>query len=286
MTNPLVSVIVPVYNHERFIEEALRSVIHQTYGPIELIVIDDGSSDGSADLAQAVLAREMPDSVFIRRENRGAHNTINQGLRLARGDYLTILNSDDSYDVRRLERCMRCIERTGAEFLFTDVSFMDDASSPVVDDPYVQAIRDAGTRSAKFPTVGYALLKNQLAVSTGNFILSNRVWKAVGDFRHYRYVHDWDYILRALFHVEPYYLREELYRYRIHGTNSFKSLGDVENYETSEVMRNALWLLTSRAPINGRAPCPHYWPGFFDWFIGVWNYAVYMPQSWQPKYLR
>lgn len=284
MTSPLVSVVVPVYNHEKFLRETLMSVVRQSYRPIKLIVIDDGSTDGSADLARDILRAEMPDSIFIARENRGAHNTINQGLGIASGDYLTILNSDDSYSPTRIERCMACVERTGSEFLFTGVSFIDDEGKPVSGDAYVQSIKNVGERSQRFPTIGFALLKNQLGVSTGNFVFSRRLWQKVGGFRHYRYVHDWDFILRALFYVEPHYLLEELYNYRIHGTNSFKSLGDLEGYETAEVMRNFLWLMTSRAPENRRAPCPHYWPGLFDWFVHVWDYAVYMPPSWKPKF--
>ena len=92
MTRPLVSVIVPVYNHARYVEAALLSITRQTYRPIELIVIDDGSRDESADVAASLLRYEMPDAVVLRRENRGAHNTINQGLRMSRGEYLTILN--------------------------------------------------------------------------------------------------------------------------------------------------------------------------------------------------
>lgn len=286
MTRPLISVVVPVYNHERFLREGLMSIIEQSYRPLQLIVIDDGSSDNSAEVARTLLRRELPDSIFIQRENRGAHNTINQGLRMASGDYLTILNSDDSFRPGRLERCMATIERTGCEFLFTDVSFMDDASRPVQGDPYVEGIKDVGLRSSRYPTVGFALMKNQLGVSTGNFIFSRRLFDLVGEFRHYRYVHDWDFILRSLFHTEPHYLREELYNYRIHGSNTFKSLGTLEGYETAEVMRNFLWLMTSRAPDNPRAPCPHYWPGFFDWFIQTWDYHVYTPPSWKPVFTR
>ena len=277
MGRPLVSVVVPVYNHERFIEQALRSVLHQSYRPIELIVIDDGSFDASADLAAALVREAGSSAVFIRRENRGAHTTLNQGLALASGDYVTVLNSDDAYHPDRIARCVETARRTGRDFIFTEVDFIDDSGAIVLTGDPVDGIRRAERAATRYPTVGYALLKNQLAVTTGNFFFSRSLLGKLISFRHYRYVHDWDFILRAIFHTEPYFLRVPLHSYRLHDANTFKLLGNVAAYETTEVMRNALRLLTRRMPENPLAPCPHYWPGFFQWFIETWNYQVYMP---------
>ena len=277
MTKPLVSVIVPVYNHEQFVRQALLSVQQQTYGPIELIVIDDGSSDASPAIAAAVLREMGGRSTFIRRENLGAHTTINQGLQIASGDYLAILNSDDFYHPTRIERCVETALRTGRKFIFTEVAFVNDLGMTAAADDHTDSIRRAERASARYPTIGYALLKNQLAVTTGNFFFSKALFLKLAEFRHYSHVHDWDFILRALFYTEPYFLREQLYSYRIHGQNTFKSLSSVTGYETGEVMRNMLWLMTRRLPENRLAPCPHYWPKFFDWFIETWDYQVYMP---------
>ena len=205
MTRPLLSVVVPVYNHEKFVAAALWSIIHQKWRPMELIVIDDGSRDASAAIAAEVLAAEMPDAIFIARENRGAHNTINQGLAMARGDVLTVLNSDDLFGPERLGRCMSIIAQQGIDFLFTDCGFIDRDGMPILGDPYVDSIRAAANRAELYPSLGFALLKNNLAVSTGNFMFSRRLWQLIGPFRSYRYVHDWDFILRALFHTEPFY---------------------------------------------------------------------------------
>lgn len=277
MTNPLVSVIVPIFNHEPFVRDALLSIVRQSYGPIEIVAIDDGSQDASADVADATLRSATCNSVFIRRANRGAHNTLNQGLALARGDYLTILNSDDLYHPQRIERCIDTARRTGRDFIFTGVGFIDEDGATAPQSDYTDAIKQADLASARYPTNGYALMKNQIAITTGNFFFSRDLYARVGGFRHYRYVHDWDFILRALFYTEPLYLRDTLYSYRVHRHNSFKTLADIAGYETTEVMRNFLRLMIQRLPVNRLAPCPHYWPGFFEWFIEVWNYQVYLP---------
>ena len=126
-------------------------------------------------------------------------------------------------------------------------------------------------------------MRNQLAISTGNFFFSMALARRVGPFQSYRYVHDWDYILRCLFFVEPYALEEQLYNYRFHGENSFKSLAHIAGYETSEVMRNFLWSMTSRLPENGRAPCPFFWPELFEYYVQHWNYHVYLPPRFRKE---
>lgn len=92
---PAISVVIPSYNHARYIERAVYSVLHQTFHKIELIVIDDGSRDDS--LSRLARIKDSRLKVFSQ-ENQGAHATINRGLHMAREHYLAILNSDDESD--------------------------------------------------------------------------------------------------------------------------------------------------------------------------------------------
>jgi alpha-1,3-rhamnosyltransferase len=90
-----VFVVVPSYNHAPFVTECLRSIIGQTLQPQKLLVIDDGSSDGSVAVIEEVL-RECPfECELIARENRGLTKTLNQALDLARGGFFAYLGSDD-----------------------------------------------------------------------------------------------------------------------------------------------------------------------------------------------
>src|ERR1700756_4754280 len=101
----MISVVIPSYNHEKFIARCVDSVLAQTYGDWELIVIDDGSRDSSNEMLAAYAARDSRIT-HLQQENRGAHATINRGLALAKGDILTILNSDDEFHPNRFERCL------------------------------------------------------------------------------------------------------------------------------------------------------------------------------------
>jgi glycosyltransferase involved in cell wall biosynthesis len=87
---PLVSVVIPVYNAEDFIGEALDSVFAQDYEPFEVIAVDDGSSDGSAAVVES-----YPDVRFFRQENRGASAARNVGIEAARGEFVAFVDADD-----------------------------------------------------------------------------------------------------------------------------------------------------------------------------------------------
>lgn len=90
-----VFVVVPSYNHARFIERTLRSIFHQTLAPSKLLVIDDGSTDASAAVIEEVL-KECPfDCELIARENRGLCRTLNEALDMSHGEYFAYISSDD-----------------------------------------------------------------------------------------------------------------------------------------------------------------------------------------------
>lgn len=104
MTNksmPLVSVIVPCYNHEQYVEECIESILNQTYKNIELIVIDDGSSDNSPKLLQTL--SEKHGFYFQHQSNIGLSATLNKALALTKGKYICILASDDYWPLRKIE---------------------------------------------------------------------------------------------------------------------------------------------------------------------------------------
>ena len=275
-TRPKVSIVIPVFNHSAYLERCLESVLNQSYRPLEIIIIDDGYSDDSFEVAKRFVETHAWDAMLISRPNRGAHHTINQGVRLSSGSYINVLNSDDEFHPHRIEECVAVATNQGENFIFTGVDFIDDNGESVRDD-YTNKLRSSQLRSIDYPTIGFALMRNQIAISTGNFFFSRQLFDVIGDFRSYKYVHDWDFILRSSFYCEPHFLTKELYRYRLHDTNSFKALSGVERYETTEVIKNFLVSMVRFQPLNQVAPSPHHWPGFFEWLIDHWNYHFYMP---------
>jgi glycosyltransferase involved in cell wall biosynthesis len=97
MNDSRVSVIIPVYNGDKFLEEAIKSVLNQTYAHLECLVVDDGSTDSSA-----AIAKRFDKIIYLRQDNAGVAAARNRGVRNASGEYLAFLDADDLWDHKKL----------------------------------------------------------------------------------------------------------------------------------------------------------------------------------------
>lgn len=95
MGNPLVSVLLPVYNTEEYIEAAVRSMLDQTYRHLELIIIDDASPDHSYKIVSALSEKDKRIQLFRNVNNLGITQTLNKGLKLCTGKYIARMDADD-----------------------------------------------------------------------------------------------------------------------------------------------------------------------------------------------
>jgi len=113
---PKISVIVPVFNVERYVEACINSLKNQSFRDFEAIVVDDGSTDGSVKETTAVI-QENPRFHFISQENQGLSGARNRGLDLARGARIAFLDGDDQYDPHFLNKLNKALDRTGANWV-------------------------------------------------------------------------------------------------------------------------------------------------------------------------
>ena len=104
---PLVSVIVPAYNAEVFLEETLLSAVRQTYEPLEIIVVDDGSTDRTVEIVRGIMARDRRVKL-VQQANAGVAAARNLGLREARGSLIAPLDADDLWKPTKIERQVAC----------------------------------------------------------------------------------------------------------------------------------------------------------------------------------
>lgn len=216
MPAPKISVIVPAFNHEAYVVDALNSVLGQSLGDLELIVIDDASRDGTWDAIQSI--RDPRLRALRHEHNRGAHATLNEGLGLTSGDFLAILNSDDAFHPERLERMVNALGNT-PRLAFSDVAFVDSHGQPAPDHERARDYAAACTLCAAQPPASWLLTSN-LAITTSNFVFPRALLRQVGDFSDLRYTHDWEWALRASADEAPVWLREPLVSYRVHPTNT------------------------------------------------------------------
>ena len=127
---PLVSIVTPTLNRAELLEGTIHSVRRQTHVPIEHVVVDGGSSDGTMDMLRRVAGAPATDGYEIRwvsEPDRGMYDAINKGLRMARGEIVAYLNSDDRYFPWSVERAVRALAgNPGADVVFGDVMRVDE----------------------------------------------------------------------------------------------------------------------------------------------------------------
>ena len=263
---PLVSVIVPSYNHAAFVEWALRSVYAQSYRAIELVVVDDGSTDGSLALIERCLGESPFPHRLVAQSNRGAVAAINEGLRHARGDFVNLLNSDDAFEPTRIAQMVDAVAGTASDWGFSNLRIIDAQGNAG------DALRDRRTYDLLCSvyavpfreSIGFALLTENAAVSSGNLFFARDFARKLGGFRDYRFNHDWDFCLRAMRESEPVFVAERLYHYRLHGANTIAEAPEGARTEAVGICREYLeWAASETAPPNPFAPAVATWGTLF-----------------------
>jgi glycosyltransferase involved in cell wall biosynthesis len=199
-----VSVIVPVYNCERYMAEAIGSVIGQAYRPIEVIVVDDGSTDGTAALVKSLDVTIR----YIYQRNRGPAAARNRGLAMARGDVIAFLDADDYWPTNKLEIQLKYLkENPGIEVVMGRIQcigMFTEAESK---------IRFEGPDN----TI--------VSVNLGSGIFRKSVFDKVGVFdESLRYFEDHDWFLRAREEgISMAILKATTLYYRLHENNTSRT---------------------------------------------------------------
>ena len=187
MTIPLVSVIVPAYNAERYLREAVDSALRQTHERLEVVIVDDGSTDGTPALADGFAAADPRVRVF-HQPNGGLSAARNAGLAVARGDLVCFLDADDVFLPDKLERQRSFLDLfPGCDLVFSDFYVGDEQLTPgflVCTRPPPVPMRELLAYGNWFGPMS-PLLRARLAEKVGGFD------------EHLRASEDWDYWVRA-----------------------------------------------------------------------------------------
>ncbi len=175
MTNPLplISVIMPCYNAEEYVSEAISSVINQSYANIELIIIDDGSSDNSYEICENFVAQENTRITLLKQENKGPYPARNYGLSRANGAYISFLDADDYWHKDCLMLLMQAIEDSGADVAYCGWQNVGKGG-PGSNEPYIPPEYEKGDvvksflKSCPWP-IHAALIKANIIQQLGGF---------------------------------------------------------------------------------------------------------------------
>ncbi len=127
---PTVSVIIPVYNAARYLEQTVRSVLKQSFADYEILLVDDCSTDGSQELLFRLREADDRIRVLINEENLGVALTRNRAIEESRGTFLAFLDADDLWRPEKLEKQLALAAQTNADLLYSSYSFVDQNRQP------------------------------------------------------------------------------------------------------------------------------------------------------------
>ena len=207
----LVSIIMPVYNGMPFLKEAVDSVFKQTYKEFELIVINDGSSDGSLRFLEETKKRAKERLKIINQTNRGQVVAKNNGIKVAQGDFIAFLDSDDVWDKEKLTVQMEFFKKHPTLFLCYTEAFLIDENSKKI-----------GYRSVNSLYKGrcFDLLIKRNNITASSVVLKRKCIDTVGKFDEtLNCCENWDLWLRISKFFEIGYIKKPLTSYRIHSSH-------------------------------------------------------------------
>lgn len=199
----LVTIVMPAYNCEKYVVEAINSVLAQTYKNWELLVLDDGSKDNTLQIIEEFSQKDPRIKALRNRKNIGVSATRNRGIGLASGDWIAFLDSDDMWEPFKLEKQFKVENENSAEFIFTGSSYINEEGEPF------NGMFEVPRR------LTYKKLRNQNVISCSSVLVKKKYFKNIKmekDEMHEDYA-VWLRILKL--GVTAYGVNEPLLIYRI-----------------------------------------------------------------------
>ena len=223
---PLVSIVIPVYNGENYLKEAIDSALAQTYAPIEVLVINDGSTDKTEEIALS-----YGDKVrYFLKENGGVSTALNLGIANMRGAYFSWLSHDDLYTPEKIELEIAALSDAPTRTVYSDYAVIDKAGATIATMNIAKKYPDADFTIGLFPILRQVLNGCSLLIHKSHF-------DRVGMFdERLRVTQDYDLWFKMLRGTELVYVNEPLVMQREHGAQA------THNYERNRAESDELWL--------------------------------------------
>lgn len=214
---PTVSAVIPVHNGQQYVGEAIRSVLEQTLAPIECIVVDDGSTDGTAEVV-----RDIGGAVtYVFQANAGVSAARNRGASLASGTVVAFLDHDDRWLPTKLERQLAVL--TGGETMLC-------LCAMTITDSAGRATGELRLRSRTDALTGLLMFDgSEIPSCSSTGVVWRSAFHEIGGFdTRLGTSADWDLMVRVLIDGRLGYVDDPLVRYRVHGANMSRDVGATE----------------------------------------------------------
>jgi glycosyltransferase involved in cell wall biosynthesis len=249
-----IAVVIPLYNHARFVAAALRSLLEQTAAPREIVLIDDGSRDSGLAIAREML-RDVKDCRVVAQRNAGAHAAINRAVALTEAPFIAVLNSDDCFAPQKLAWCQEIFSAAPeAELIAGRVALIGERGEALARGPAADWLRRAHDFADRTGLDQLALLHENFVATTSNMVFSRRAWLRAGGFAALRYCHDLDFLMRAFDGGRVMLDRARVHvQYRVHHGNTIGENVQLIRVELAAVIAATLCQSGTRLLPDGTA---------------------------------
>ncbi len=218
----LVSIVLPVYNGQKYLAQSIESVLAQTYKNWELLILDDCSTDATSIIAQKYIKRDKRIKYFHNEHNLRLPRNLNKGFKLAQGDFLTWTSDDNLYKISAIEKMVRTLSYNNIDFVFASYQIIDEYGKKLED---IIVSEDSKDGIIGGNPVGAC------------FMYSRRVYEYVGEYDpDLTLVEDFDYWQRIMSHFKTAVLPEVLYGYRRHSGALTSTMDKTEFFVNLEKM--------------------------------------------------
>ena len=214
---PEVSVIITSYNHERFLPEAIESVLNQTFEDLELIIIDDASTDSSRQIIEEFKEKDNRIRTIYHDKNMGITRTYKDAIEATEGKFIGGLASDDAWINDKLEKQLKILKKDENLIVWSDGLIIDSKSRPT-GEKFTQIYKSDDKSGYLFEK----LLKNNFILSTSTIFKKDKLMEIKID-EHLKYLSDHKLYVDLSYKCKFYFIEEPLVKYRLHGNNTIKT---------------------------------------------------------------
>lgn len=237
---PLVSIIIPLYNHEQFIEQCLNSVLEDTYPCKEIVVIDDGSRDSSLEIARRWQAgadmSRLAGFTLLTRENRGVTRTLNELVAMAKGDFIAVLASDDFLlEGGVAARVAYLKEHSDKMAVFADCTLIDFAGKTISFNGIVELYDARKPLLLNDRMLPYEIIFNW-CVPGPVFMARRELYACVGGYDETITVEDWDFYLRLVSRNLLGFINVVVAGYRVRPKEAVHDISTLQRIRFNEAM--------------------------------------------------
>lgn len=221
--NELVSVVIPCYNQSQYLEEAVQSAVNQTYLNIEIIIVNDGSTDNTQEVAEE-LQKKYPDIIrVIKQKNQGLSQTRNNGISEALGEYILALDADDILDKKLVSHCMDTLIKNNVDIVYFDLQCFGAKDYIAYRKPFSE---------------NNILYENLPPAAS---LYKKKVWEKINGYKSNMDIgyEDWEFWINAYkYKFTFHYLPETLFYYRVKKESRDTNAVTKHTYLCSKIMMN------------------------------------------------